>query len=114
VQLLCGLRLKGGQQALPNAPDITTQDLRNGAITAPCYSAVLCAGPSWALADERCSGGFTPEATVAGRCANTPKLLTGSDCRGVQVAARNAPDCTDTLPGADEERRGRQRDERHQ
>jgi hypothetical protein len=37
-----------------------------------------------ALTDGRCSGGFTPEATVAARHANTPELSAGdgthSDC----------------------------------
>jgi len=55
--------------ALPNAPDITaTKGLRDRAITAQRRSAVA------ALTDGPGSGGFTPEATVAARHADSPEL----------------------------------------
>jgi len=59
-------------QALASAPDIATPRCCATAPSSPCCSALRCAGPEGAALTDGCSsGGFTPEATVAARHANT-------------------------------------------
>jgi len=50
------------------------KDLRDRAILAVSLGGALSRFAVAALADVRCSGGFTPEATVAARHANTSAL----------------------------------------
>jgi site-specific recombinase XerD len=62
-------------QALLNAPDIaTTQGLRDRTIIAMLLGCALRRSAVAALTNGRCSGGFTLEATVGARHANTPEL----------------------------------------
>jgi len=58
-----------------NAPDIaTTNGLRDRAIIAVVLGCALRRCAVAARTDGRCSGAFTPEATVAAQHANTPEL----------------------------------------
>jgi len=50
------------------------QRLRDRAIVAVLLGRALRRPAVAALADGRCSGGFTPEATAAARRANAPEL----------------------------------------
>jgi len=62
-------------QALPNRPEIaTTHGPRDRAILAVLLGCTLRRCAVAALTDGRCSGGFTLEATVAVRHANTAEL----------------------------------------
>jgi hypothetical protein len=62
--------------ASPGAPERAghhdDEGLRERAIIAVVLGCALRRSQVAALADERCSGGFTPEATVAAPRANTP------------------------------------------
>src|ERR1019366_5427968 len=62
-------------QALLNVPNIsTTKGMCDRAIIAVLLGCALRRCEVAALTDGRCSGGFTLEATVAARHANTPEL----------------------------------------